>query len=910
MKRLLRIGSVERDIDEELAFHFAEAVEELKRRGRTQAQAEAEVHRRFGDEARYRSELTIIDRSRERRMQWSDRLDAARSAVHHAVRGLARTPGMTFGIVVVFALGVGANATMLEIVDRLLLRPPDHVVAADHVHRVVIDRYVPYLSERTTSEYLSYPDYRDLRAAQSFSAVAGYAPRELTLGRGESAHQANGVLATGDYFSLLGVQPHLGRFFTDEEAKLGGERVAVLGYGYWQRIYGGRRDVLGSTIDIGTGPYTITGVAPRGLTTVDLTPADVWLPLEVVQADVRGERWVQSRYGAWMRALVRRADGVSISQAQEEATALHLAAPGVLAQAAADAADSDNLPAGYPADTRVLTYPLSMAERPEVGAEPAVAKVLTGVALIVLLIACINVANLLFARTLRQQREIGIRLALGVTRARLIARIVLEGALLGLLGGLAALAVAHWGGGALRKVLLPDVAWNDFALGRTVVVATVVLALLAGILSALVPALQAARRDVGDVLRTSAGGITRSAMRVRTVLSFAQAALSVVLLVGAGLFVRSVDNIRDLDHGFDADGLLFANAIVGRGEMTEHEEAALSWRILDRVQQLPGIRHAALTSDMPFLSFRAYDVRIEGVDSLPVSTTFAEPVGSAPLVQLVSPAYFETMGMSIVWGRGFGDGSEYAAVVNETMADAIAPGGGAVGRCLYFRASAEDAPPCAPIVGVVEDARRQELREEAGMQYYLNVPESSPLAAEMRGASLMMRVNERAENVAPAVRREILGLDARVRFAEIATLDERISPLARSWELGATLFSVFGLLALLVAGVGLYSVLSFDVTQRTREMGLRSALGAPVARLLTMIVGRGMRVTLVGVATGLVIAGLLAPRIEPLLFDVSAYDTLTYVGVAGALLLVAVAASLGPAWRASRVDPNVALKAD
>ena len=900
MKRLLRIGSLERDIDEELAFHFAEAVEELKRRGRTQAQAEAEVHRRFGDEARYRSELAIIDRSRERRMQWSDRLDAARNALHHAVRGLARTPGMTIGIVVVFALGVGANATMLEIVDRLLLRPPDHVVDADAVHRVVVDRFIPYRGERIRSETFTYPDYRDLHAARSFEAVAGYAPREVTLGSGEDAHQVDGVLATGGYFNLLGVRPHIGRFFTNEEAKLGGERVAVLGYGYWQRVYGGREDALGRTVDMGTGPYTIIGVAPRGLTTVDLTPADVWLPMEVAQADIAGDRWVESRNWWWMRVLARRADGAAAEAAQQEATALHLAGRGVDAASA----PAESSPDAYPADTRLLVYPLTVAERPEVGSEPAVAKWLVGVALIVLLIACINVANLLFARTLRQQREIGIRLALGVTRARLIGRIVLEGALLGLMGGAAALAVAHWGGGTLRRVLLPDVAWNEFMLGRTVLITTALMALLAGVLSALVPALQAARRDVGDVLRTSAGGITRSALRLRTGLSFIQAALSVILLVGAGLFVRSLDNVRNLDHGFDVDGLLFANVQVARGTMADEEEADAAWQMLERTRRLPGVEHAALTSAMPFWSYEAYDVAIEGVDSLPTL-----PSG-APLVQMVTSEYFETMGMSITRGRGFGDGTEYVAVVNETMAEAIAPGAGALGRCLYFRDGADDAPPCAPIVGIVENARRQELREEPGMQYYLNVPHSTPLAAMMDGASLLMRAGAGAEGVPDAVRREVLGIDARIRFVDVALLAERMNPLMRSWEMGATLFLVFGMLALLVAGVGLYSVLAFDVAQRTRELGLRTALGAPVSRLLRMVIGRGMRVTLVGVAAGLLIAALLAPRIEPLLFDVPAFDPVTYLGVAAALLLVALVASWGPAWRASRVDPNVALKAD
>lgn len=893
MRRLLRIRSVERDVGEELAFHFAEAVDDLMRLGRTRAQAEAEVRRRFGDEGRYRRELMNLDRSMERRMRWSDRLEAFGEAMRLALRNLVRTPGMTAGIVLVFALGIGANATMLEIVDRLLLRAPDHIAAPEQVHRVVVDRFIDFRGERDRSEYLTYPDYRDLHAAETLKAVAGYTTRELTLGHGESAHRADGVLVTGGYFSLLGVRPHLGRFFTDAEARIGGERVAVLGYGYWQSQYGGSSAALGQTIDLGGAPYTIIGVAPRGLTTLDLTPAQVWLPLEVAQTDHIGDAWVDARNWWWMRAVVRRAPDASVAQAESEATALHLAGR------AEQIAEGE-----YGDDTRVLAYPLTLAESPGVESEPVVAKWLAGVALVVLLIASINVANLLFARTLRRQRETAIQLALGVTRARLISRIVLEGALLGILGGAAAVAVAYWGGGALRRMLLPDVAWSELGLGGRVLAFTAALSVLAGVLSALMPAVQASRRDVGDALRVSAGGITRSALRVRTALSFAQAALSVLLLVGAGLFVRSIVNVRNIDHGFDTRGVLFADVVTARDAIPEGEHARLLGVVLERVQRLPGVHSAALTSAMPFWSYEAYGLKIDGVDSLPTL-----PTGSA-LAHVVTRDYFETMGMSIVRGRGFGDGSAYVAVVNETMARIIDPAGAVLGRCLYLRAGAEDAPPCAPIVGVVENATTSDLDQEPTMQYYLNAPSGWAYAAEFlgRGSTLMLRVDGDPAAVTAAARHEILAIDPRYRFVQIEPFADRLRPLARAWELGATLFSVFGLLALLVAGVGLYSVLAFDVTQRTREMGLRSALGAPVSRLLRMIVTRGMRVTTVGVATGLLAAALLAPRLEPLLFRVPPVDPATYLGVAGVLLLVAVAASWLPAWRAARVDPVVALR--
>ncbi|HEU5210965.1 MAG TPA: ADOP family duplicated permease [Longimicrobiales bacterium] len=892
MRPMLRLGSVERDVSEELAFHFAEAVDDLVRRGWTRPAAESEVHRRFGDETRYRRELLNLNRSRERRMRWSGRLGAAGEAVREAVRGLTRTPGMTIGIVVVFALGVGANATILQIIDRLMLRPPDHVVAADDVNRVVIDRLDEPRGERSQTEYMTYPDYRDLHGAKSFSAVAGYAPRELTIGHGESAHLARTVLATGDYFDLIGVRPHVGRFFTDEESRLGGERVAVVGYGYWQRQLGGASDVLGRTVQLAGNPYTIIGVAPQGLTTIDLTPAELWFPLEVAQGDLAPEGWADSRNWWWMRTLVRRAEGVTPAQAGAEATALHVAGR-----------ESQIAEGNYGADTRIEAYPLVVAERPGVGSEPAVARWLAGVALVVLLIACINVANLLFARMLRRQREIGIQLALGVGRGRLVGRILLEGALLGLLGGAAALAVAWWGGGALRRLLLPDVAWSDLGLSTTVLLATGALALLAGVLSAVVPALQAARRDVVDVLRTSAGGITRSALRVRTALSFAQAALSVLLLIGAGLFVRSMANAGGVDHGYEPEGLLYANMSTPRNAIPPAEQLRLERQILERVGQLPGVESAAFTSSMPFWSYLVYGIRIDGVDSLR-----SLPTGGAH-VHVVSPGYLETTRMDVVRGRGLGDGSAYAAVVNETMAREIGSYGDPIGRCIYMSVSGEETP-CIEIAGVVEDATAAEFDEDPYMQYYVTLPAGAEVAEQFAGATLMLRAAGNEAAVMAAVRREILALDNRISFVDIHPFAERMEPLTRSWQLGATLFTAFGLLALLVAAVGLYSVLAFDVAQRTRELGLRTALGAQHSRLLAMIVGRGIRVTMAGIAAGLLVAVLLAGRIEPLLFHVSGRDTLTYAVVAGVLLLVAAFASWLPAMRAARVRPMEALKAE
>src|SRR5690606_1530565 len=324
-------------------------------------------------------------------------------------------------------------------------------------------------------------------------------------------------------------------------------------------------------------------------------------------------------------------------------------------------------------------------------------------------------------------------------------------------------------------------------------------------------------------------------------------------LIGAGLFVRSMDNARSVDHGYEPDGLYFVDLVAtSRDAIPPADRVVLMREMLERLQRLPEVQSVASTSSMPFWSYQVFGVEIEGVDSLPTLST-----GGA-YAHVVSPRYLETMGMDLVRGRGHGDGSAHVAGVNETLAGIIASYGEPVGRCLYLRPEGVDAPPCIEIAGVVEDATSNGLDEDPVMQYYVTLPQGSALADRfVNGATLLVRSNAEEGAVIGALRREILAADPRIRFADIRPFEQMMAPLTRSWELGATLFTVFGLLALLVAGVGLYSVLAFDVAQRTRELGLRTALGAPEGRLLAMVVGRGMRVTLVGIAAGLLVAALL-----------------------------------------------------
>jgi predicted permease len=914
IRRMLRLRDVERDLDEELRFHFESVVEELMRGGRSRGEAEEEARRRFGDEDRYRRELTRIDHGASVRLRWSERWDAIRQTARFAARGLARSPGLSLGIVLAFALGIGANATVFGIVDRLLLSPPAHVAEPESVRRILIDRYISFLERRVQGSTIAYDDYAELTALPAFASVGAYSGRRsLTLGSGAEAVPVNAVMVTASFWETLGVRPAVGRLFEEEEDRAGAAGVAVLSWGLWQRMLGGETSALGRTIDFGQGPYTIVGVAPEGFAGVNLLNVDLWLPAHTAGAALQGADWLQGRGAYWLNAVARLAPGATVAVAEAQATAAHRAGR------------QANIERGfYDAEVRVLATPLIAARGPNPSAESRVARWLGGVSAIVLLIACVNIANLLLARGVRQRRETGIRLALGVSRARLLGQTVVEALLLALMGAGAALLAAQWGGQALRNVLLPDFAWTAGAVGSRIVVFCLLLALVAGVVAAIMPAVATARGDAARILRGTSGGITSSTMRTRALLTVAQAALSVVLLVGAGLFVRSLRNVQQLDLGFDPDGLLIVRPVEDSPELQPGERLALFTRVAERLGAVPGVTGATYTRGAPFYTSYAEELRAEGLDSIPSHT------GGGPYVFAVGPDYLETMRMRIVRGRGFDEdrrgGGPPVTLINEAMARLLWPGQEVVGKCLYI---GDDATACTTVIGVVADARRGSLIEpDAHPQYFVRLEqeaERTRLTADDSGDGtrigvysekarpemLLVRVRDDASGMLQRVRDAVLASEPRLRYVNVTTLSEElIQPQMRAWTLGATMFSVFGGLALLVAALGLYSVLAFDVAQRTREIGLRSALGADTGALLGMVVRRAVLMCAAGVTLGLAAAALLSPRVSDLLYETAPRDPATMAGVAVVLLAVAVLASGAPAWRAARVDPNIALRAE
>jgi len=833
-----------------------------------------------------------------RRLLWRDVL---RQSLASAGRTARHQPGFTAAVVLTLGLGIGANATMYGIVDRLLLQPPAHVVDHEQVRRVVIETRSYFGSgELIMRPYMSYPDYEVLQSHEGISGLAVYNPAwEQTVGRGESVSRALVSEASAAFFPLLGVSPRMGRFFTAEEARPGAPLTAVLSEDYWRRVYGADPDVLGRLIEVAGHSYTIIGVAPARFTGIDLHRTDVWLPLEASFTAVG--RDYEPLHQSAGTVVIRLNDGVTADAAEAEANRLVLNA-------------RSGLPVVDGTPVRLELWPVLVGRGPDatfdpgrgyqaVTAESSVAVWLSGVSLIVLLIACANVANLLMARGTRRRKEMSVHLALGAGRARLVVQIVLESMLLALGGGLLAVFIAWLGGDFVRSTFLPDIHFPDPVLTSRFLAFSLAAASAAGLAAAAAPAVQGSRADVTRALGDASRGSSGRRSNVRSLLTVAQAAMSVVLLAGAGLFVRSLEAARSVDLGIDVDEVLLAQFVGYEDPETGTEDVlALYEEAIERAAALPGVRSAAASRVVFQGSSNSGRFTLPGRDSVP-----QHPGGQYR--HWISPGYFETLGIEIIAGRPI-EASDMVAdvpgavVVSETMARTLWPEGDAIGACMLIELGT-GSTQCTTVVGIAEDASRGGFRDVPGFTYYL--PQS--LGVWYRG--LYVRADGEAEDIAAALTAALRSFSSgRVRHVEVRSLEQMLAPEARTWTLGATMFSLFGLLALVLAATGLYSVLAFDVAQRTRELGIRAALGAERSRLLGSVLLHGGRLAVVGVAVGLALTYAAAPYTRELLFGVSPRDPGVLGGVALLLLAVGVLASVVPGLRATAVDPTDALRAE
>jgi putative ABC transport system permease protein len=884
----LRRGTLDAELDEELAFHRSLLERDALAAGASSEEATWAARRRLGSTVRVK---------REARSRWSiPTLDQFLHDVRYALRGLRASPGFTVGVVVTLGLGLGANTAMFGVVDRLLFRPPPQLRDPGTAHRVYAFRMIRGKEE--TGGGNQYARYRDIaRWTHSFSAVAGFTRREVAVGSRDEAREMHVGVVSPSFFGFFDAPPVLGRYFTEgESTPAGAAPLAVLSYAMWQTNHGGRPDVIGSTLQVGSTAYTIVGVAPKDFVGLwdDRRPA-LFISLGSfgsAESGVDSKRWWTTYSWGWMSTLVRRKPGVSVAQANADLTN---------AMRRSYQAELEEDPAQPSlAVTRPRAEIGSILEQrgPDASSDAKVATWVAGVSGIVLLIACANVANLLLARALRRRREIALRLALGATRRRLLSQLLTESMLLAALGGVVGLFVAEWGGAMLRTYLLDR---SEAPAGvddvRTVWFA-VAAAIVVGLLSGLAPLLQTRRAELTADLRAGVRDGGSRGSSARTALLVAQGALSAALLVGAGLFVRSLHNVDGFRLGFDTDPVLIVDANMRGVTLDSARTVLLRQRLREAATTISGVESASLQSSAPFYTIRSQRLFVDGIDSVGRIGRFH--------YSAVSPEHFATLGTRLLRGRGISHEDRPAGppvmVVSDAMARALWPGQDPIGRCVRVRA---DTAPCTRVVGVAENLQEEELGQDPGFQYYLSAaqfrPQTGGLFVRTRGDAARFR-----ETVRARLQREMPG-DAYVTVTPFADI---IGRRTRSWRMGATMFAAFGALALVIAAVGLYSVIAYDVTQRAHELSVRVALGARARDVTRVVVAQGLRFAAVGIGLGMGAALLGARWLQPLLFRQSATDPMVYAAVGVVLLAASIAACAAPARRASRADPMVALRAD
>jgi predicted permease len=806
--------------------------------------------------------------------------------LREAVRGLARHPSVAILAIVCLGLGVGTSGAMLGLLDTLLFRPPAHVARPEAVQRIYITNRFPGVGEVTASE-TSYPVLRDLEQARAFSAVGGFFSTDVGMGRGREARKAHAVLVTPGFLRALGVHPARGRLFTEAEDQPGAGSVALISDDLWHRGYGAAADILGRQLVIGAQSYAIVGILPPGFTGVDLEAVDVWLPMNAAGSLV-GPKWATSRGMQFLEIVARLRPGRQKIAAQEATTLFRAAA----AQA------------GRPKPSaRVSLGPIQRAKGPAVSSSLRVVLWLTSLSWIVLLVCCANVASLLLLRGFDRQGEIGLRLALGAKRSRVARLTLCEGAVLAVAGGAVAALICGPIAFLLGRLILPDAASLAIVPPARTLAALAILAVLAALMSAVAPSIWSARRDLTAMIRTGSSR-ERSPGRSRLSLGIpvAQLALTLVLLAGAGTFARSLYNVLHLHLGIDASRVLVVTMDLESAGYTPGQIDSIFQLAASRLKALPRTERVALGATVPFESSTATKIAVPGVDQMPELDT------GGPYINGVSEDFFATTGTRLLRGRPFQAedraGAAPVTIVNETMARLLWPGSEALGKCIRI-GGAKNA--CAQVVGVVEDARRSELQEGPTLQCYVPL---SQAPKSLSSRALFVRSTGDADALLGVVRREVQALLPDLPFVEVRSLADLLAPQVQPWRMGAAILALFGLVALVLALVGLYGVVAHSMARRTYELAVRVALGAQERDLLWLALRQGGGIGSLGAIAGVVLALSASHLLQPLLFQVSASDP-AILGTAAALVVtLAFLASLIPGHRARRIAPAKALRAE
>jgi predicted permease len=862
---------VRRDIDDEFQFHLEMRVAELLARGLTPDAARAEAMRRFGDVSDAREYCRIMDERSIHEQQRRDWLAELAADIRFAVRQMRRSPAFTGIAVVTLALGIGATTAIFSVVHRLLLDP---IPYRDGDRIVSLNRSNMQGNLLTTPTPTLIADWR--AGVHSIESIATFGWKTMMVaGRDEPEEMKVGQLSAS-VLPLLGVKPVLGRSVLPEDTRKGAPKVVVLSYGIWQRRFGGANDALGQAITIDGAPYSIIGVMPRDFTVpfMDGGARQLWVALEDDPNALGTQAIAKMRAGVDRDRVSREMSDVMAARAAER--------PEYKDWKALAARPQD-----YLGDTTRDTL-----------------LVLLGAVGMVLLIACANVANLLLARAAAREREFAIRASLGAGRWRIVRQLLTESLLLAAAGGALGVLVAARGLDAI-VALRPDrlSELDDVRLSSTVLAVSVGLTMLTGVLFGLAPAMFAAARNIGDTLKSatrSAAG-HRSSRRLRSLLVIAEVSLSVLLLVGAGLLVRTLMGMQRAAVGFEPAGLTAARIQLPDARYTKREQRQVVYdEILQRVRAMPGVTEVTWAMGVPPRTGMTFgQLEIEG------RPFKANEKVSALWSQFATPDYFRVMHLPVLSGRAFSrDSAGSEIIVNETMARRYWPGASAVGRRLRL----DPKGPWSTVVGVVRDVTVPSTGTKRG--WALDVQMYFPFAADFESATLILRTTAPIPDLPRRLTRETRVVDAGIRVRDVSSVASLLRDELASPRFNMSLLLVFAGLALVLATVGLYGVIAYSVSQRTREMGIRLALGAGQATVLRLVMSQGARLTILGVVGGLLAAGALTRVMVGMLYGVSALDPLTFTLVGVVLALVALIASYFPARRATRVDPVVALRAE
>lgn len=805
--------------------------------------------------------------------------------VRHAARLMLKNPGFAAVAVLTLALGIGANTTIFSIANALFLQPLPVKDAERLVAVYTTDKRNPGFAPMS---HLNWKDYR--KHNDVFESMLGYDWTVMSVATGGEARMLVGQLVSGNYFDMLGVSAALGRTFEPREDEAEAP-VAVLSHGFWTKSLGADASVVGRSITINSQAFTVIGVAPARFTGTDVgVRPELWLPMSmnrVIRPD-DATNWYEERRGLFVNTLGRLKPGVTVSQA--------------LSALQARAA---NLERDFPNDNKGRSVALVRLAEATInpgarGGFVAATSMLMTVVGFVLLVACANVSNLLLARALARRREIAIRLAMGATRRRLVRQLLTESVMLALPGALFGLLIAAWAQGALFSLLpaLPFPITIDLKLGMDVRVLlfTTLVALGAGVLFGLVPALQASRPELLEDLKDLSGVRSGKQGRfgVRNVLVASQVALSLVAIVGAFLFVRSLGAAQRVDPGFEARNLVTMSFDVGLQGYSREKGEVFFQEVRERVSSLPGVAAAALAQGGPLQGTLLRSVFLEGGDPNDRTLIQVNPVG---------PGYFEATAVRILRGRALGEqdrtGAPKAVVVNETMAKKMWPNADALGKRFRFF----NDPELSEVVGVAKDAKYNGLGENPQNYIY-----ESLLQRYSTGVTLIVRTASPPELLVETVRRELSSLDRTLPIVGVSTISQTLRNALWAPRVGASLLAIFGGLALLLASIGIYGVMSYVVRQRQREIGIRMAPGARGSDILRLMLRQGMLVVAGGVGAGLLLAFGLTRLVSSMLFGISPTDPLSFGLTALVLAATALVANLIPARRAAALDPAVTLR--